>query len=158
MVTQMSLCVRDVMARRVLLVEATSSAKNSARMMNKFSVSSLIVSSEGDIVGIVTERDILTRVVASGQNPEEVTVREIMSEPIIVVNPDTPLEQAVQIMLMERIKKLPVMDKDGEKVKLVGILSMTDVARIQPQLIEKIKNLTQKDDPETMAELGFYVR
>jgi len=158
MVTQMSLCVRDVMARRVLLVEATSSAKNSARMMNKFSVSSLIVSSEGDIVGIVTERDILTRVVASGQNPEEVTVREIMSEPIIVVNPDTPLEQAVQIMLMERIKKLPVMDKDGEKVKLVGILSMTDVARIQPQLIEKIKNLTQKDDPEMMAELGFYVR
>jgi CBS domain-containing protein len=127
-------------------------------MMNKFSVSSLIVSSEGDIVGIVTERDILTRVVASGQNPEEVTVREIMSEPIIVVNPDTPLEQAVQIMLMERIKKLPVMDKDGEKVKLVGILSMTDVARIQPQLIEKIKNLTQKDDPEMMAELGFYVR
>ena len=158
MVTQMSLCVRDVMARRVLLVEATSSAKNSARMMNKFSVSSLIVSSEGDIVGIVTERDILTRIVASGQNPEEVTVREIMSEPIIVVNPDTPLEQAVQIMLMERIKKLPVMDKDGEKVKLVGILSMTDVARIQPQLIEKIKNLTQKDDPEMMAELGFYVR
>jgi CBS domain-containing protein len=146
------------MARRVLLVEATSSAKNSARMMNKFSVSSLIVSSKGDIVGIVTERDILTRVVASGQNPEEVTVREIMSEPIIVVNPDTPLEQAVQIMLMERIKKLPVMDKDGEKVKLVGILSMTDVARIQPQLIEKIKNLTQKDDPEMMAELGFYVR
>jgi len=158
MVTQMSLCVRDVMARRVLLVEATSSAKNSARMMNKFGVSSLIVSSEGDIVGIVTERDILTRVVASGQDPEKVTVREIMSEPIIVVNPDTPLEQAVQIMLMERIKKLPVMDKDGEKVKLVGILSMTDVARIQPQLIEKIKNLTQKDDPETMAELGFYVR
>ena len=158
MVTQMSLCVRDVMARRVLLVEATSSAKNSARMMNKFSVSSLIVSSEGDIVGIVTERDILTRVVASGQNPEEVTVREIMSEPIIVVNPDTPLEQAVQIMLMERIKKLPVIEKGGEKVKLVGILSMTDVARIQPQLIENIKNLTQKDDPEMMAELGFYVR
>ncbi len=158
MVAQMTLCVRDVMARRVLLVEANSSAKNAARMMNKFSVSSLIVSSEGDIVGIVTERDILTRVVASGQNPEEVTVREIMSEPIIVVNPDTPLDQAVQIMLMERIKKLPVMEKDGEKVKLVGILSMTDVARIQPHLIENIKNLTQKNDPEIMAELGFYVR
>jgi CBS domain-containing protein len=154
----MSLFVRDVMARRVFLVEANSSAKNAARMMNKFSVSSLIVSSEGDIVGIVTERDILARVVASGQNPEEVTVREIMSEPIIVVNPDTPLEQAMQTMLMERIKKLPVMENDGGKVKLVGILSMTDVARIQPQLIEKIKNLNQKDDPEMMAELGFYVR
>lgn len=146
------------MARRVLLVETTSSAKNAARMMNKFSVSSLIVSCEGNVVGIVTERDILTRVVASGQNPEQVTVREIMSEPIIVVNPETPLEQAVQIMLMERIKKLPVMEKVGEKVKLVGILSMTDVARIQPHLIENIKNLTQRDDDEIMAELGFYIR
>ena len=154
----MSLCVKDVMARRVLLVETTSSAKNAARMMNKFSVSSLIVSCEGNVVGIVTERDILTRVVASGQNPEQVTVREIMSEPIIVVNPETPLEQAVQIMLMERIKKLPVMEKVGEKVKLVGILSMTDVARIQPHLIENIKNLTQRDDDEIMAELGFYIR
>ncbi len=154
----MSLCVKDVMARRVLLVEASSSAKNAARMMNKFGVSSLIVSSEGDVVGILTERDILTRVVASGQDPEQVEVSEIMSEPIIVVNPDTPIEQAVQIMLMERIKKLPVMEKDGEKIKLVGILSMTDIARMQPHLIENIKNLTQKDDPEMMAELGFYVR
>jgi len=154
----MSLCVKDVMARRVLLVEASSSAKNAARMMNKFGVSSLIVSSEGDVVGILTERDILTRVVASGQDPEQVEVSEIMSEPIIVVNPDTPIEQAVQIMLMERIKKLPVMEKDEEKIKLVGILSMTDIARMQPHLIENIKNLTQKDDPEMMAEMGFYVR
>jgi len=154
----MSLCVKDVMARRVLLVEASSSAKNAARMMNKFGVSSLIVSSDGDVVGILTERDILTRIVASGQDPEQVEVSEIMSEPIIVVNPDTPIEQAVQIMLMERIKKLPVMEKDEEKIKLVGILSMTDIARIQPHLIENIKNLTQKDDPEMMAELGFYVR
>jgi len=154
----MSLCVKDVMARRVLLVEASSSAKNAARMMNKFGVSSLIVSSEGDVVGILTERDILTRVVASGQDPEQVEVGEIMSEPIIVVNPDTPLEQAVQIMLMERIKKLPVMEKEEGKIKMVGILSMTDIARIQPHLIENIKNLTQKNDPELMAELGFYVR
>lgn len=154
----MSLCVKDVMARRVLLVEASSSAKNAARMMNKFGVSSLIVSSDGDVVGILTERDILTRVVASGQDPEQVEVGEIMSEPIIVVNPDTPIEQAVQIMLMERIKKLPVMEKDEGKIRMVGILSMTDIARIQPHLIENIKNLTQKDDPEMMAELGFYVR
>jgi len=154
----MSLCVKDVMARRVLLVEASYSAKNAARMMSKFGVSSLIVSSEGDVVGILTERDILTRIVASGQDPEQVEVGEIMSEPIIVVNPDTPLEQAVQIMLMERIKKLPVMEKDEGKIRMVGILSMTDIVRIQPHLIENLKNLTQKDDPEMMAELGFYVR
>jgi CBS domain-containing protein len=145
------------MEPRVLTVEATSTAKNSARMMNKFGVSSLIVSSEDDVVGIVTERDIITRVVASGQNPEQVTVGEIMSEPIIVVDTDTPIEQAVQIMITEKIKKLPVMEKEGEKAILVGILSMTDIARVQPDLIESFKHL-MGEDAETMAELGFYVR
>jgi len=153
----MSLCVRDLMESRVLTVDATSSAKNSARMMTKFGVSCLIVSFEDDIVGIVTSRDILTRVVVSGQNPEQVTVGEIMSEPIIVVNTDTPIEQAVQIMITEKIKKLPVTEKDGEKVKLVGILSMTDIARIQPDLIESFKHL-MGEDAETMAEMGFYIR
>ena len=145
------------MESRVLTVEATSTAKNSARMMNKFGVSCLIVSFEDDIVGIVTSRDILTRVVASGQNPEQVTVGEIMSEPIIVVNTDTTIEQAVQIMITEKIKKLPVMEKEGEKVILVGILSMTDIARIQPDLIESFKHL-MGEDAEMMAELGFYIR
>jgi len=153
----MSLCVRDLMESRVLTVEATSTAKNSARMMTKFGVSCLIVSFEDDIVGIVTSRDILTRVVVSGQDPEQVTVGEIMSEPIIVVNTDTPIEQAVQIMITEKIKKLPVTEKDGEKVKLVGILSMTDIARIQPDLIESFKHL-MGEDAETMAEMGFYIR
>ena len=94
---------------------------------------------------------------ANGQNPEQVTVREIMSEPIIVASPDTTLEEAVQLMLMERIKKLPVMEEDGEMVRLVGILSMTDVARIQPDLIKNLKHLTG-EDAEKMAELGFVVR
>jgi CBS domain-containing protein len=153
----MSLYVRDVMVPRVQLIEATTSAKNSARMMDKFCVSSLIVLSEGGIVGIVTERDLLTRVVATGQNPEQVTVREIMSEPIIVTSPDSTLEEAVQLMLMERIKKLPVMEEDGEMMRLVGILSMTDIVRVQPDLIKNLKHL-MGEDAEKMAELDFYIR
>lgn len=145
------------MESRVLTVEATSTVKNSANMMNKLGVSYLIVSSEDDIVGIVTSRDIITRVVASGQNPEQVTVGKIMSEPIIVVNADMPIEHALQIMITEKIKKLPVMEAKGETIILVGILSMTDIARIQPNLIENIKHLMGEDD-ERVAKLGFYIR
>ncbi len=145
------------MESRVLTVEATSTVKNSAKMMTKLGVSCLIVSSEDAIVGIVTERDIITRVVASGQNPELVTVGKIMSEPIIVVNADTSIEHALQIMITEKIKKLPVIEKKGEKVILMGILSMTDIARIQPDLIESIKHLIG-ENAETMAELGSYIR
>ncbi|GAG50445.1 unnamed protein product, partial [marine sediment metagenome] len=86
-------------------------------------ISGLVVLSKGDLVGILTERDILTRVVASGQDPEEVTVREIMTEPVIFVNPIMPVEEAVRIMLQEKIKKLPVVTREEERQRLVGIVS-----------------------------------
>ena len=122
-------------------------------MMNKFGASSLIVSSYDDIVGIVTERDIITRVVASCQDPEEVTVGDIMSEPIIVVSSDIPLEQAIKMMLNERIKQIPVVDKESE---LIGILSMTEVAKLQPHLMDKINLLMASE--AAMDQMSYYIR
>jgi CBS domain-containing protein len=145
------------MVRDVLTIDAAQSVKNAARFMSKFGVSSLIVSTEDDIVGILTERDILVRIVSSGQDPAAVTTREIMSEPIIVVRPETPLEEAVKLMFRERIKKLPVVCREEERVKLVGILSITDVARIQPRLIEDIKTLQDHTEMD-LAEIDFYIR
>ena len=153
----MSLSVQDVMVREVLTIDAAQNTKNAARLMSKFGVSSLIVSSDADIVGIVTERDIIVRVVSSGQDPEKVTIREIMSEPIIIVKPETPLDEAIKIMFRERIKKLPVMCKEEERMKLVGILSITDVARLQPRLIEEMKTLINKAGVD-LEEIDFYIR
>lgn len=153
----MSISVQDVMVRQVLTIDATQTVKNAARFMSKFGVSSLIVSTEDDIVGILTERDILVRVVSSGQDPSKVIIREIMSEPIIVVNPETPLEKAIQIMFRERIKKLPVICCEKERAKLVGILSITDIARIQPRFIEDMKTLLNNSEDDAM-EIDFYIR
>jgi CBS-domain-containing membrane protein len=149
----MSLYVKDFMINHVVHIEATSTVKNAARMMNKFGASSLIVTYCGDIVGIVTGRDIVVRIVASCQDPEEVTVRDIMSEPIIVVSSDIPLEQAVKIMLNERIKQIPVVDQESE---LIGILSMTEVARLQPHLMDKINLLMASE--ATMDQMSYYIR
>ena len=153
----MSLSVQDVMVREVLTIDADQNAKNAARLMSKFGVSSLIVSSDDDLVGIVTERDIIVRVVSSGQDPEKVIIREIMSEPIIIVKPETPLDEAIKIMFRERIKKLPVMCRDEERMKLVGIISITDVARIHPTLIEEMKTLISQAGMDP-AEIDFYIR
>ncbi len=153
----MSLSVQDVMVREVLTIDAAQNTKNAARLMSKFGVSSLIVSSDADIVGIITERDIIARVVSSGQDPEKVTIREILSEPIIIVKPETPLDEAIKIMFRERIKKLPVMCKEEERMKLVGILSITDVARLQPRLIEEMKTLINKAGVD-LEEIDFYIR
>jgi CBS domain-containing protein len=124
--------------------------------MTKFGISGVIVQTEKDIVGILTERDILTRVVASGQNPENIVVKDIMTEPVIVVSPSMPLEKAVSIMFQEKIKKLPVVEKDEGRVRLVGILSLTDIARLHPQLLEGIRALSQMNELETEAD--FYIR
>jgi CBS domain-containing protein len=154
----MELCVQEIMSDNVVTIEAVQSVKNAARLMSKFGISGLVVLDEGNLVGILTERDILTRVVASGQDPQESRVREVMSEPVIVVNPAMPLENAVDIMFQERIKKLPVVDKEDERLKLVGILSITDIARLQPKLLEGLKALGHMNDAALEANAEFYIR
>jgi CBS domain-containing protein len=146
------------MIREVITIDSERSAKNAARLMAKFGISGLVVLREEELVGILTERDILTRVVASGQNPENITVKEIMTEPIIVVNPMMPLDKAVRIMFQEKIKKLPVVTKVEENLRLVGILSLTDIARLHPKLLEDIRTLAQMNDPTLEPEVDFYIR
>lgn len=154
----MSLCVQDVMVRDVITIDSEHSVKYAARMMNYFGIGSLIVMSDGKIVGILTERDVLTRVVAAGRNSEKVLVREVMSQPLIVVSPTMPLEDAVKIMFKRRIKKLPVISKEKDASRLVGLLSLTDVARLQPQMIETIKEMHLPGAQDQEGRVSFYVR
>ncbi len=154
----MDLCVEDIMSRDVVTVEINQTIKNAARSMAKFGVSGLVVLHEGNLVGILTERDILMRVVTSGINPESVHVKDVMSEPVIVVSPAMPLEKAVNIMFHEKIKKLPVVHKNEEHIKLVGILSLTDVARLQPKLLESIKCIAEMNEMTLEASADFYIR
>ena len=84
-----------------------------------------------------------------------VSVGEIMSEPVIVIGPDTPLEQAAEIMLTQRIKKLPVMDGEDDEMHVVGLLSLIDVASVQPDLIHSIKEMIAVEMEE--LEDSFHV-
>ncbi len=154
----MSICVQDVMAREVITVDSSQSAKNAARLMTKFGISALVVLTDGELVGILTERDIITRVVASGNDSDIVTIKEIMTEPVVVVNPEMPIENAAKIMLHEKIKKLPVVVKEDEGLRLVGILSITDIARLHPQLWENIKKMTEISNGVVETEANFYIR
>ena len=158
MAAEITLCVKDIMVQEVITVDSSQSAKNAARLMTKFGISGLVVLSEGDLIGIITERDIITRVVATGLDPEKIMVREVMTEPVIVVSPVMPLENAVKIMFQERIKKLPVVYKEDDSLKLVGMLSITDVARLQPKLLETLRIMGQMNDSDIEQVTGFYIR
>ncbi len=131
-----SLLVQDIMTVDVVTISPEDTVENAARVMTNFGISSLIAQSQSGVSGILTERDILTRVVASGRNPKEVLVRDVMTTPIIAVKPNMPIETAVKTMIENRIKKLPVVSNDDNS-KIVGMLSMTDVANLRPDIMEE---------------------
>ena len=149
------LTVNDIMTERVITTSENESVKNAARAMAKFGISSLLVFSPEGLRGIVTERDIVTRVVCAGLEPSTVPVCDVMSEPVIVVEPNTELEKAVELMLMHQIKKLPILEQTETDYNVLGILSLVDVARLHPELVGAINQMVESD--MVSPEAGFYV-
>ena len=137
----MSLTVKDAMANGVVTVEENLNIRNAAILMQRRSVSSLIVIHKGQLRGIVTEKDLVTRVLSRSANPESVKVGEVMSQPVMVTTPGTPLEDAVRMMLTQGIKKLPVVDEE----RLVGMLSLTDVAMTYPAVYTTLRQLQETE-------------
>lgn len=147
--------VRDVMVREVITVDENTTVKEAVDTMNQFQVGSLIILERGKARGIVTERDFLKRVIAEGKDVTTTKVKEIMTTPLVVVDPGTDLEEAVKLMFQSKIKKLAVVEAN----KLVGIVTLTDIARFQPQMIRMLKQLTTKQEtPKSMQKvIDYYI-
>jgi len=154
----MELRVEDVMNKNVITIESDYSTKYAARVMSSLQISCLVVKSGNTVVGILTERDLVSRVVATGEESEKVLICDVMSQPVVIVRPNIPLEKAVLVMLTRHIKKLPVM-AGKNKERLVGILSLTDVAKLHPTLYARMKELDQAMMSEPVSEeIDFYIR
>ncbi len=113
----------DILAGKkagVLSIDAGASVLDAARQMIDANVGSMLVSVDGRITGIVTERDYLRRVVLAERGDRETTVGEIMTSPLIVVSPDTSVEECMAIITQQRIRHLPVA-VDGVVVALISI-------------------------------------
>jgi CBS domain-containing protein len=111
----------------VLRIESDATALAAVQQMVEANVGSLLVTKDGDIAGIVTERDYLRRVARNGPTGDEVTVGEIMSSPLIVVNPETPIDECMALMTDRRIRHVPVVE-GGD---VVGIVSIGDVVKFK---------------------------
>jgi CBS domain-containing protein len=155
-VFELSLKVEDVMRTNVITIDVKYTARQAAKMMEYRSVSCLVVTSKKRLAGIVTEKDLVTRVVAKGANPEKVKMADIMTQPVVIVKPDSLLESAIQVMLMQGIKKLPVLGGEfGED--MVGILSLTDVAMLYPALYSTMKQLQESMPLQLEKGVDFYI-
>jgi CBS domain-containing protein len=114
--------IKDIM-RPVRTIEKEDTVRKAAKAMSDNRIGSLVVVSGKKIIGIVTERDILMKVTAEGKSSDKVRVEEIMTKKVLTISPDAYLDDAVYMMIENKIKKLPVVDA-GE---LIGIVTATDI-------------------------------
>lgn len=141
-----------MMIKEVITIKEVSTVKEAAKTMNKYEIGCLIVTRNRKAVGILTERDLLKRVVSQGKSATRTKVSTVMSKPIIVVEPDMELEEAARLMFKLKVKKLPVVNRG----RLVGLVTLTDIARFQPQMMRILKKLSKKMAPKRMKKVVDY--
>jgi len=123
----------------VLSIDADATVFDAVKRMVEANVGSLLVTVDGEITGIVTERDYLRRVTLEGRTDKETAVREIMTAPLVVVTPETTVDECMAVMTDRRIRHLPVV----EKGQVVGIVSIGDVVKFKSKLQSfEIQHLT----------------
>ena len=118
--------VRDILARKgnvVRTIAPSASVLEATREMNEHRIGALLVAHGDRIIGVFTERDVLTRIVAAAADPASIKVQDVMTSPVAYCTPETNLEECKGIFTEKRIRHLPVME--GEKV--VGVVTPGDV-------------------------------
>jgi len=151
--------IGDIMVNKVVKVDPNVSVRDAARIMNRHEIGCLIAVKKGNALGIITERDLLKKIIEQARNPEKTKVHQIMSKRLFVGSPHMEIADAVRLMLQKKIKKLPIVE-DG---KMIGLVTLTDIARttrIEPQMVGVIKELRKNGwlPPKHMKKvLDFYV-
>ncbi|MCV0400433.1 MAG: CBS domain-containing protein [Nitrosopumilus sp.] len=117
--------VKDVMSRDVLTLDKTTSLQEAAEQMRKLNVGCVIVTENSNPIGIITERDFVTKIAAEGR-PLFTEIKEVMSSPLITIDSEETIWEASELMKEKSIHKLPV--KENEKI--AGIVTTSDIVRI----------------------------
>jgi len=126
--------VKDAMNPKVISASKDISIKEAARTLTKHEIGSLIIVEDEKIVGVITESDIIRKVVATGLDPSVTLVEEMMTKDVITIDADAELNDACQTMVDHKIKRLPVLDGG----QLVGIITTTDIIAVEPKLMEEL--------------------
>lgn len=129
-----SMHVSEIMVKDVVSIQSDNTVIDACNAYKKQGVGCLVVMKNNLLVGIVTERDIIERVIIDQKNPKKAKVEEIMSKNIKTVHASATIEKAADIMKKNRIKKLPVILNN----EIVGIITVTDIANILPHISKEL--------------------
>jgi len=116
---------RDIMSSRIITMELDVTPIEIAKIMNKNNVGSIIITKDQKPFGIITEHDIISKIVAQNKLPSETKTMDVLTAPLVVVSPLTPVDEIAEKMMLKKIRRIVVMDKD----QAVGIVTVTDFVK-----------------------------
>lgn len=138
--------INKLMSQEAKSVRPAESLSNVARIMQSQNIGLMPVEENGKILGVITDRDIVTRGLAQGKNPEQMTAREAMTSPATCCHESDSIESAADQMQKGHFRRLPVLDKQEQ---LVGVLSLDDIARRGSAKLagETLKKVMEDSEP-----------
>ena len=132
--------VRDVMTKEPRVVRRDTSVQEVVATMSKYDISSVIVVQEKRPVGMITHKDIVSKIVQTRIPPDAVKAIEVMTTPVVTISEDASIEEAARLMSKKHIKKLVIV-RDNE---VVGIITSSDLVRVAPQMTKLLDELLKK--------------
>jgi len=143
--------VKDVMSSPVVTSQESAPVNKVAQLMDKNDLGCIIVANkQGKPVGIITEKDLVGRVLAKNARPDSVKANEVMSSPLITVDPDTPIAEVARTMSRLNVRRLGVVYKG----QLVGLISSKDILAVMPELLEMIQEQARIEVEKKREEEG----
>ena len=121
----MSKIIQNIMTKKIVTIKQENTGLDAVKSMSDHGISSLIVENNQEPIGIITERDIVSKICCKDLQPSKVNIVDIMSKIRTYATPNTPIEVAVQRMVNHKIRRLPVI----ESGRIVGIVTVTDLAK-----------------------------
>ena len=156
--------VHDAMTSSVITADPKTTIADAAILMSRFKIGCLVVATETEPQGLITESDIIEKVVSKNILASEINIGKVMTKNLIIIDPGSELNQAARLMAKNGIRRLPVVNNGI----LVGILTSTDVLMVSPELTEllvenaRMENQREYSDseksvPGTCEICGNYV-
>jgi CBS domain-containing protein len=133
----MAQAIREVMTKDPVTLSGDKTAAAAASAMKDADTGAIVVADDGQVRGILTDRDIVVRAVAEGRDPSEVKIGEICSADVTALNPDDPVEEAIRVIREKHVRRVPVTDSGS----VVGIVSIGDLA-------------IERDEDSALAEIS----
>ncbi len=144
-----TLVIKDVMSSPVVTIDEAAPANRAAQLMEKGDLGCIIVANkQGKPLGIITERDLVVRVLAKNLKPDTLKAKEVMTSPLLTIEPDATITEAARRMSKLNIRRLGVTYKG----QIAGLLSSKDILGVMPELIETIQERARIENENTAEE------